>query len=481
MTLAKDKQHFDLKRVFALCFAVYAVLIIAFYFLAGDQLHFRRSRGEVTMPAAEAGTIELVQGTYVQQTFTAKIQRLESVSVQWGTYYRANTGTVTMALYRGEELLGQQTFDAAGITEGGMTTLTFDTPLEGLVSVPLTLRVWADSTSGSAVSPMMNTSAAQEEGFALDLNGSAAAGTLCFSAGGEDYIWTGLHYWEFAAAFGLLLASYLFWSYERWQQGKPSALVKAVVAVQKYRFLIKQLVDRDFKAKYKRSVLGVFWSFLNPLLNMAVQYVVFSNLFRFDIPYFPVYLLCGNVIFTYFSESCGMALTSIVGNASLITKVYVPKYIYPLTRILSSLINLLISMIPLIAAALITGLLPTPAYVLSLYAFVCLALFCLGLGMLLSAAMVFFRDTQFLWGVLTTIWMYLTPIFYPVSALPEAAQSIVMMNPLYYYVTFVRTCIIDGVSPEPTMYAQCLLYAIAALVVGAWVFKRNQDKFVLYL
>ena len=377
MTLAKDKPHFDLKRVFALCFAVYAVLIIAFYFLAGDQLHFRRSRGEVTMPAAEAGTIELVQDTYVQQTFAAKIQRLESVSVQWGTYYRANTGTVTMALYRGEELLGQQTFDAAGITEGGVTTLTFDTPLEGLVNVPLTLRVWADSAPGSAVSPMMNTSAAQEAGFALDLNGASAAGTLCFSVGGEDYIWTGLHYWEFAAAFGLLLAAYLFWSYKRWQKGKPSALVKAVVAVQKYRFLIKQLVDRDFKAKYKRSVLGVFWSFLNPLLNMAVQYVVFSNLFRFDIPYFPVYLLCGNVIFTYFSESCGMALTSIVGNAGLITKVYVPKYIYPLTRILSSLINLLISMIPLIAVALISGLLPAPAYVLSLYAFVCLALFCL--------------------------------------------------------------------------------------------------------
>lgn len=481
MTLAKDKPQFDLKRVFALCFAVYAVLIIAFYFLAGDQLHFRRSRGEVTMPAAEAGTIELVQDTYVQQTFTAKIQRLESVSVQWGTYYRANAGTVTMALYRGEELLGQQTFDAASIDEGGVTALTFDTPLEGLVNVPLTLRLWADSTPGSAVSPMMNTSAPQVEGFALDLNGSAAAGTLCFSAGGEDYIWTGLHYWEFAAAFGLLLASYLFWSYKRWQQGKPSALVKVVVAVQKYQFLIKQLVDRDFKAKYKRSVLGVFWSFLNPLLNMAVQYVVFSNLFRFDIPYFPVYLLCGNVIFTYFSESCGMALTSIVGNASLITKVYVPKYIYPLTRILSSLINLLISMIPLIVVALISGLLPAPAYVLSLYAFVCLALFCLGLGMLLSAAMVFFRDVQFLWGVLTTIWMYLTPIFYPVSALPEAAQRIVMMNPLYYYVTFVRTCIIDGVSPEPTMYAQCLLYAIAALVVGAWVFKKNQDKFVLYL
>ena len=127
-----------------------------------------------------------------------------------------------------------------------------------------------------------------------------------------------------------------------------------------------------------------------------------------------------------------MALTSIVGNASLITKVYVPKYIYPLTRILSSLINLLISMIPLIVVALISGLLPSPAYVLSLYAFVCLALFCLGLGMLLSAAMVFFRDIQFLWGVLTTIWMYLTPIFYPISILPESLRAMVSINPLLH-------------------------------------------------
>ena len=479
--MSNEKPNFDLKRVAALCLILYVLLITAFYLLAGDQLHYRRSRGELAMPAAEAGTIELVQGTYVQQTFTAKIQRLESASVQWGTYYRANAGTATMALYCGEELLGQQSYDAASITEGGVTTLAFDTPIEGLAGVPLTLRLWADSAPGSAVSPMMSTSAPQEEGFVLDLNGAAADGMLCFSTGGEDYIWTGLHYWEFAAAFGAVLAAYLLWSYRRWQRGKPSALVKAITAMQKYRFLIKQLVDRDFKAKYKRLVLGVFWSFLNPLLNMAVQYVVFSNLFKFDIPNFPVYLLCGNVIFSYFSESCGMALTSIVGNASLITKVYVPKYIYPLTRILSSLINLLISMIPLIAVALISGLLPTPAYILALYVFVCLALFCLGMGLLLSAAMVFFRDIQFLWGVLTTIWMYLTPIFYPVSILPEGIKGIVEANPLYYYVTFVRTCIMDGVSPEPAMYVQCLLYAIAALVTGAWVFKKNQDKFVLYL
>lgn len=263
--------------------------------------------------------------------------------------------------------------------------------------------------------------------------------------------------------------------------GKKSLILNAMVALRRYHFLIKQLVDRDFKTKYKRSVLGVFWSFLNPLLNMLVQYIVFSNLFRFDIPYFPVYLLCGNVIFNYFSESCGMALNSITGNASLITKVYMPKYIYPLTRILSSMINLLISLIPLAIVALIMGLWPTKAYILVIYPLICLAIFCLGLGMLLASAMVFFRDIQFLWGVLVTIWMYLTPIFYPVSILEEHLAWVVNVNPLYYYVTFVRSCLIDGISPEPIMYVKCALFALGTLIVGASVFKKTQDRFVLYL
>ena len=258
-------------------------------------------------------------------------------------------------------------------------------------------------------------------------------------------------------------------------------LINAIVAMQKYRFLIKQLVSRDFKAKYKRSILGVFWSFLNPLLTMIVQYIVFSNLFRFDIPYYPVYLLSGIIVFNYFSEACGMALTSIIGNATLITKVYVPKYIYPLTRILSSLVNLLISMIPLIIVTMLSGLHPTKAYLLIPLMLVCLAMFCLGLGMLLSAAMVFFRDIQFLWGVLTMIWMYLTPIFYPESILPEQVVWVLKINPLYYFINFLRSCVIDGVSPEPVVYVQCFLISLCVLAVGAWVFKKSQDKFVLYL
>lgn len=279
----------------------------------------------------------------------------------------------------------------------------------------------------------------------------------------------------------VILAAVLLMLLRKHKTGKKSLILNAMLAMRRYRFLIKQLVDRDFKAKYKRSILGVFWSFLNPLLNMIVQYVVFSNMFKFDISYFPVYLLCGNVIFNYFSESCGMALTSIVGNADLIKKVYVPKYIYPLTRIMSSLINMLISLIPLAAVALISGLLPNRTYLLLPFPLICLALFCLGLGMLLASAMVFFRDIQFLWGVLTTIWMYLTPIFYPITALPDNIQAIVKLNPLYFFVTFLRSCVIDGLSPEPMRYVQCAMVALVTLAVGAFVFKKSQDNFVLYL
>lgn len=489
---ANEQPGFNLKRICAVSIAAYIALVVLLYFLMGYQLHFRESRGDIAMQPAESGTVELAQGAVVEQTFSMEIQRLKEVSVQWGTYYRPNGGTAVMELYdlNDGSLILSQSFDVSQIAEGGLTVMTAEEPVEGLCGTPLLLRVYADSAPGAAASPLMSVSGGEtvnkdlkdgQTPFSLTMNGQPAEGVLCFSVSGEDYIWTGLHYWEFAAALGAAIGAYLLSVYWKWKRGKHSFLANALTAMQKYRFLIKQLVNRDFKAKYKRSVLGVFWSFLNPLLNMLVQYVVFSNMFKFDIPNFPVYLLCGNVVFSYFSESCGMALTSIIGNAGLITKVYVPKYIYPLTRIMSSMVNLLISLIPLFAVALISGLTPTKAYLLLPVPLLCLALFCLGLGMLLSAAMVFFRDIQFLWGVLTTIWMYLTPIFYPVSALPEGVQAVVKMNPLYFYVTFVRTCIIDGVSPEPVLYAQCAAVGLVMLGIGAFVFKRSQDKFVLYL
>lgn len=477
----KQSAEIDIKKIMVMSALGYVLLVVLFYFLIGEQLHFRQSRGNFSQPPAESGTVELVQGTVVEQTFSVDIQRLQSISVQWGTYYRANTGTITMELYdlRDNSLVMAKSFSAADIPEGGTTVLMAERPIETVYGVLLLLRVYSDSVPGSAASPLM--SFGTEKGYSLSLNGVPVEGVLCFSVSGEDYIWTGLHYWEFAAGFGVLLALAATFIWSRYRKGKHSYVINALVAVQKYRFLIRQLVSRDFKTKYKRSVLGMFWSFLNPLLTMMVQYVVFSNLFRFDIPHYPVYLITGIVIFNFFSESTGLALGSIIGNAGLITKVYVPKYIYPLTRVYSSMVNLIISLIPLMIVVLVSGLMPTKAFPLVFFALICLMIFCLGIGLLLAAAMVFFRDVQFLWGVLSMIWMYLTPIFYPASILPENVAWILKINPLYYYITFARTCIMEGISPEPVVYVQCMAMALGTLLVGALVFYRNQNKFVLYL
>ena len=478
----RTQAQVNLRKTSLAVALIYALLVLGFYFLAGDQLRYRESRGNLAAPAAESGIVELVQGTIVEQSFIMKIQRLERLSVQWGTYYRPNAGAAVMELWNqaSGQLLLQQSFDVAAISEGGFTTLTAAEPLEGLYNTPLLLRIYADSQLGSAVSPLMSLSAEKQEGFALFLNGENMNGTLCFSASGSDYIWTGLHYWTFASVG--LAAVLVFFIVVGWRQKKGhSYVVNALIAVQKYHFLINQLVGRDFKTKYKRSMLGVFWSFLNPLLTMVVQYMVFSTVFKSNISNFPAYLLIGIVSFNFFSEACGMALTSILGNASLIKKVYMPKYIYPLTRVISSVVNLLISLIPMVLVCVITGIRFHKSAILALFFLGCVVIFTLGLGLLLSSAMVFFRDTQFLWGVMAMIWMYVTPIFYPENILPDNLKFIHQINPLYHFIQAERMCILDGLSPEPIVYAQCMLMALAMLMVGAIIFHKSQDKFVLYL
>ncbi len=487
-----ESKEPNFRRVVTGILVGYWLLAALLYVLMGYQLHYRASQNGIPMVNPDAGSVELTSGTVVEQTFRVHMQRIRSINVQWGAYYRStNSGTVTVGLYNGNTgaCLLTQDYDASTFTESCVTTITEGMPLDDIDDLPLVLRLTADSPEGGGVTPLIasNKTAASaalpagEDAFSLHINGHSSAGMLSFSVIGEDLTWIGLYYWHLAVIVWLVLAGYLLWCWCRWKAGKSTLLVGTLMALKKYRFLVRQMVDRDFKAKYKRSILGVFWSFLNPLLNMLVQYVVFSNMFRFDIAYFPVYLLCGNVIFNYLAESCGMALMSIIGNKSLIMKVYMPKYIYPLTRIISSLINLLISLIPLLAVALLSGLPITKAFLLLPIPLLMLSVFCLGLGLLLSAAMVFFRDIQFLWSVLTTIWMYLTPIFYPVNILPEQIQALVKLNPLYYYVTFMRSCIIDGVSPDPHLYVQGAVAAVIMLAVGSMVFKKTQDQFVLYL
>lgn len=478
----RNEPEINLKKIGLTVLAIYAALVVGFYFLAGEQLLYRDSRGNLAMPVSDAAAAELTQGVTVEQVFQAKIQRFETVCVQWGSYYRSNSGTVTMELLRASDgtVLMEGSFDAAAITEGQSLSISAAEPIEALYDTPLLLRLYADSPAGGAAAPLVSTRETRE-GFVLTVNGEPIPGMLCFSAAGTDYIWTGLHYWEFVAAAGLVLALFFFVVEMRYRHGKRSYLVNALIAVSKYRFLIRQLVGRDFKTKYKRSVLGIFWSFLNPLLTMLVQYLVFSTLFRNDIPNFAAYLIIGTVLFNFFSEACGMTLTSVLSNASLITKVYIPKYIYPLTRTMSSAVNLSISLAPMLIVCLATGVAFQKSTVLALYFFACLIIFSLGLGMMLATFMVFFRDTQFLWGVLNMIWMYATPIFYPETILPDRLKMVLRLNPLYHFLKNARMCVLDGLSPEPAVYFQCFTIALGMLLVGAVVFYRQQDKFVLYL
>lgn len=482
-TKQKSSDNLFIKKAFAIIITVYVLAVIGFYFLAGEQLQTRDSRSNILMLPAETGTVELTEGAVVEQHFHTNVQRIESLSIQWGTYYRENHGTIIIELLNDStgEILTKDSFDAATITEGGFTDILADAPLEQLMGQPLCLRIYSlDTVSGSAPAPLMNAQSSLDEGQ-LIVNGEPVLGTLCFSVSGKDYIWTGIHYWQFVSIGAILLILFLLLEYHRYKNNKRSYLVNALFALKQYKFLIEQLVSRDFKTKYKRSVLGMFWSFLNPLLMMLVQYFVFSTLFRADIPFYPAYLLIGIVAYNFFAESCSLTLTSILSNAGLITKVYMPKYIYPMVRVMSSTINLGISLIPMVLVCLVIGVAFKKAAVLSLFFFICLAIFCLGLGLLLSTAMVFFRDTQFLWSVVSMMWMYATPIFYPESILPENLRFVLKINPLYYMIKSIRTCIIGGISPEPLVYFQCLLFALGMLLIGAFVFKKNQHKFVLYL
>ncbi len=214
---------------------------------------------------------------------------------------------------------------------------------------------------------------------------------------------------------------------------------------------------------------------------MLVQYIVFSTLFKSLIPHFAAYLIIGNICFSFFNESCSLTLNSIVGNAGLITKVYMPKYIYLLSRTLSSLVNLAISLAPMLIVCLITGVKFTLAIFVSPYFFFCLFLFSLGVGMLLSCAMVYFRDTQFLWGILVTIWMYLTPVFYSIDIIPGTLRRLFELNPMYIFISSIRCCIMYEVVPLPGTFVKSALAALLALAVGFLVFKKGQDKFILYL
>ena len=249
----------------------------------------------------------------------------------------------------------------------------------------------------------------------------------------------------------------------------------------KYRPLLTELVARDIKNKYRKSVLGVLWTVLNPLFMMIILAIVFSNLFKFDIENYPVYILSGQVVYNFYAESTSTAMSAIIDNASLLKKVYIPKYMFVLSRILSSLINVLASHCALIIVMFATGVDLKWTVVFFPIPLILLMIFNFGLGLVLSTVAVKFRDIMHLYTVFTTGLMYLTPVIYALSLLPPALYTLVRINPITNYLMIYRDVMLNGLLPDPVQILIAVAEAIGMLLLGLWLFAKKQDGFILDL
>ena len=249
----------------------------------------------------------------------------------------------------------------------------------------------------------------------------------------------------------------------------------------KYKDLFIELVKKDLKLKYRNSVLGIIWSLLNPLLMMLILSVVFMALFRNEIPNFPVYVLIGRIIYQFFSEATSLALESVYSSGHLIKKVYVPKYFFPLSRVCSSFVNLLIAIILLLIVMAVTGIPFRWINIMALVVLFYLLVISSGIGLLLSAVNVFFRDIKHLYSIVLLMLMYLTPIFYPISIIPDRFMPIIMLNPLYWIVEMFRDVILYGVMPDGTDHLIMMLFMIIFGCLGLFVFYKTQDRFIYHL
>lgn len=254
-----------------------------------------------------------------------------------------------------------------------------------------------------------------------------------------------------------------------------------LLSTQKNKFLLEELVKRDFKKKYKRTVLGFLWSMLSPLMMLSVMSFVFSQFFGRSIEYYVVYILAGQIVFAYFSESTNAGMVALLGNAAIFSKINVPKYLFVLSRNISALINFGLTLVIFFAFVFGYGIEPSLTMLYIVYPVVCLIIFNYGVGLILSALYIFFRDMQYLYSLILQVVMYGSAIFYSIDILSKGLQTVFYFNPLYIYITFIRDSVIYGKTPELILWLLCLGYALVAFLAGLYFYKRYNYKFVYYI
>ncbi|MCR5793440.1 MAG: ABC transporter permease [Lachnospiraceae bacterium] len=258
-------------------------------------------------------------------------------------------------------------------------------------------------------------------------------------------------------------------------------VTKYVKVAKRYRFLLGELVKKGIKLKYRRSYLGILWTLLEPIMTTIILTIVFGTWFKKDIDKFPVFILGGRLLYSFYSESTKTAMRSVRANASMIKKVYVPKYLYPVSCILYNFIIFLISLIVMVGTGIIFKVKPTLYIFVSVLPLLVLLLLAIGTSMILSTVAVFFRDMEYLWNVGLMMIMYASAIFYDPSKMEGLAGWLLKLNPLYCCIESFRLTAIYGqmFSIDKMLYATG--FSLVTIVVGVYAFYKKQDQFILYI
>ena len=251
--------------------------------------------------------------------------------------------------------------------------------------------------------------------------------------------------------------------------------------LKQHQFLFEELVTRDFKKKYKRTVLGMAWSVLSPLLMLLVMRLVFTQFFGATMEHYTTYLFCGNLIFACFSESTALGMTSLLENADIFSKVNVPKYLFLLSKNIQELINFGLTLCVFFLFCVLDGITFTWKLILLVYPVCCLILFNIGMGLILSALFMFFRDIQYLWSVFTQLLMYMSAIFYTIDQYTYTVQCLFLLNPIYLFIRYFRKIVIEATIPTVWFHLLMLADVVIVLALGCWMYKKYNHKFLYYI
>ena len=254
-----------------------------------------------------------------------------------------------------------------------------------------------------------------------------------------------------------------------------------LLKLKEHRFLFEELVKRDFKKKYKRTILGMGWSMLSPLLMLLVMKIVFENFFGRTVNHYTTYLFCGLLTFNWFSESTNSGMRSLFGNASIFTKVNVPKYLFLFSGNIQVLINFGLTLVVFFAFCAIDHVPITWRFLSLVYPIMTLLLFNVGVGMILSALFVFFRDIDYLWSIVVQLTMYGSAVFYTIDRFPPALQLVFSLNPVYRHIAYIREVVLAGSVPSLETHLTLLGFAVAAFLAGSFMYKHYNTKFLYYV